>query len=350
MERKRATLRELPIRNSLDFLRDLGGKPSIDFHWREINGKNRLIGNPNEAMRLLHERFKKQIMVLLGLMGNDGFGFRVLPSSTAFVKKSNPLKNAEKHTMGRFFYITDIADAYSSVDLRKLAILLVYIEKYSIYGLEFSFKQLTVINSEYKSLVEWDPIFEPILSFLETYCAGFLGMGLAVGGPISPYLFNLYCEAYVDWKLRALCEKKEITYTRYADDLTFSRKIIIGEDTRREIRKHIEQAGFKINHRKSEVLSIEMGTVFVTKIGLRFNDDSPAILVYPQWKRRKLHGIIGSYLAGPDVFDWPEKVSGYVAEFLYYYKTTPTKTASDAKTFALCKEFEREWGKYRHRR
>jgi hypothetical protein len=349
METRTATLPESTIRNPLDFLSGIGGKPTIDFHWKEVAGKRRLIGNPNGPMRLLHERFKKQILGLLELMGRDGFYLRTLPSSTAFVKKSNPLKNAEKHIVGKFFYITDIADAYSSVDLRRLAVLLVYIEQYPIYSLEFSVKQLST-NDEYRELVEKDPIFKPILSFLEVYCSGLGGMGLAVGGPISPYLFNLYCEMWVDWKLRALCEKKEITYTRYADDLTFSRRVIIGEDARREIREIIQKAGFRINHAKSKVLSIEMGTVFVTKIGLRFNGDLPAILVYPQWKRRKLHGIIGSYLAGPDVFDWPEKVSGYVAEFLYYYKKTRTKTATDVKTFARCREFEREWRKYRHRR
>ena len=45
--------------------------------------------------------------------------------------------------------------------------------------------------------------------------------------------------------------------------------------------------------------------------------------------------------------DWPEKVSGLVAEFLYYFKNVWPKTETDKKTFALCQAFEAEWAKYR---
>ncbi|MEK7115609.1 MAG: hypothetical protein AAB862_01540, partial [Patescibacteria group bacterium] len=126
-------------------------------------------------------------------------------------------------------------------------------------------------------------------------------------------------------------------------------KPIIG-DIRRELRRRITHGGFKINHRKSKVLSREMGTVSVTKVGLRddtFTVKGEAVLVFPQKKRRRLHGMIGSYINGQ--MDWPEKVGGLVAEFLYYYKNVGEQTATDCKTFKLCKEFEADWAKYRYR-
>jgi hypothetical protein len=57
------------------------------------------------------------------------------------------------------------------------------------------------------------------------------GRGLAVGGPVSPYLLNLYCEVFLDssdhgstWKSSEdrRDPDKEILYTRYVDDLVFS--------------------------------------------------------------------------------------------------------------------------------
>jgi hypothetical protein len=47
--------------------------------------------------------------------------------------------------------------------------------------------------------------------------------------------------------------------------------------------------------------------------------------------------------------DHPERVSGYVAEFLHYYKTIHEPTATDEKTFALCKRFEEVWRSYEKR-
>ncbi len=45
--------------------------------------------------------------------------------------------------------------------------------------------------------------------------------------------------------------------------------------------------------------------------------------------------------------DWPEKVSGLISEFMYYYKNVEQPTATDRKTFELCKEFENEWSRHR---
>lgn len=80
----------------------------------------------------------------------------------------------------------------------------------------------------------------------------------------------------------------------------------------------------------------------MTQVGLAEQPGTVvARLVFPQKKRRHLHRAIHDYLALRT--DWPEKVSGYIAEFLYYYKAVRVKTATDRKTFALCRSFERVW-------
>ncbi|MBU6388472.1 hypothetical protein KGQ72_01170 [Patescibacteria group bacterium] len=346
-----AAPQEPPVENwdPLHFATMVGGHPQIHFHWKEEGGKRRLIGNPNKPMRKLHEVFGQYLRKGIYAMGNDNYTLRRLPSSAAFVKGSNPLKNAQKHIEGRFFYITDVSNAYPSIDLERLAILIVYIKKYYEYGPNFSLSAFGQ-NASFRDQVRRDWLFPPVHAFLESFCSGMHGQGLAVGGPLSPFLFNLYCEVFMDAQVRKLCERYDITYTRYADDCVFSRhKPIIG-DIRRNVRECIARAGFEVNHRKSKVLSREMGAVFVTKIGLRNrtgkeDGSETAKIVFSQKKRRRLHGIIGSYLTMQ--MDWPEKVSGLIAEFIHYYKNVDESTATDRKTFALCKLFEAEWAKHR---
>ncbi|MHB8660803.1 MAG: reverse transcriptase domain-containing protein [Minisyncoccota bacterium] len=349
-----AALQEPHVENELEDLLQVattgGGRPRIDFYWKEVRGKRRLIGNPNKPMRKLHELFGKYLRTGIHAMGrNNNYLLRRLPSSAAFVEGSNPLKNAQKHVEGRFFYITDIWNAYPSIDLERLASLVVYIRKYDEYRLDFSLSMLGESALSCDELKN-DPLFPSVHTFLESFCSGMYGQGLAVGGPLSPFLFNLYCEVFMDAQLRRLCEKYDITYTRYADDCVFSRNQPIIGDMRKELRRCITRAGFKVNHRKSKVLSREMGTVSVTKIGLRDSStvegqSRTATLVFPQNKRRRLHGMIGSYLVFQ--MDWPEKVSGLVAEFIYYYKNVEKPTATDHRTFALCKKFETDWSKHR---
>ncbi|MBI4065621.1 hypothetical protein HY412_00300 [Candidatus Kaiserbacteria bacterium] len=299
-------------------------------------------------MRKLHGLFSEYLRAGIRAMGDaDNYTLRKLHSSTAFVKGSNPLKNAQKHCEGKFFYIVDIRNAYPSVDLVRLTVLIVYVVKYSKYSADFSLSRLGQ-NALLVDELCGDPLFTSVHAFLESFCAGLHGIGLAVGGPLSPYLFNLYSEVFMDASLRRLCQKHDIAFTRYADDCVFSRGKPITKEMRRDIRTCITRAGFVINHRKSKVLCRAMGTVFVTKVGLQAPSEDgsscTAKLVFSQKKRRRLHGIIKSYLAMQ--MDWPEKVSGYVAEFVYYYKNVGEPTATDRKTFALCKEFEAEWSRH----
>ncbi len=332
------------------FVKMVGGRPDIVFDWKyDTNGKRRLIGNPNKPMRRLHELFGDYIRTTIRAMKDGNHSLILLPSSTAFVKGSNPLKNAAKHADGKFFYITDILEAYRRIDLKRLASCIVYIKGYAEYRLVCSLRQLGWDKTLIEVLRE-DWLFLPMLAFLESFCAGPRGEGLAVGGPLSPYLFNLYCEVYCDAALRRVCETYEITFTRYADDYVFSREKPICSEIRWELRRCINRGGFEVNHRKSRVLSREMGTVHVTKVGLHERPyvdvrQQSAKMTFPQKKRRKLHGMIKSYVEGHK--DWPEKVSGFIAEFLYYFKKAGVPTKSDRKTFALCREFEREWAKYR---
>ncbi len=347
------------------FLNMVGGQPDTSFQWKTIGkgkyAKRRLIGRPNNPMRKLHKLFEEYLEAGIKAVEQDCKEISTMPSATGCVKESNPLKNAKKHIKGKFLYITDIKNAYPSIDLERLAMLIVYMKKYDEYKDYFSLRLLGTGEAVIEILCD-DQLYQPMLSFLQVYCAGLYGKGLAVGAPLSPRFMNLYCEVYLDESLRRLCRKHDATYTRFVDDIVISRKSAdpldsvstyinraLPEQFRKDVRSYISRAGLSVNHQKSKVLSRRIGTVFVTKIGLRVNpedEDGEAILVFPQKKRRKLHGAITSYIR--EVEDRPEEVSGLVAEFLYYFKTVKVKTKTDLKTFQLCKEFEAEWAKWDH--
>lgn len=328
-----------------DFLGYVGGTPNLHFSWREIAGKRRLIGNPNNAMRILHQIFGEYVRRNIHAT-RESHGVRKLLSATGCVPGSNPTLNAEKHRRGKFFYITDLRNAYPSVDLDRLALIITFLLEAEY---EYWISLPLFLEDEKKDMLRDDPLFWDILLLLKCHFAGLYGTGLAVGGPLSPYLMNMYCEVYLDSRLRRWCEKQpvRIVYTRFVDDLVFSSERIITASQRREVRQIVAEAMFEVNHRKSKVLALSQGAVFITKVGLEEGPGgSVARIVFPQKKRRKLHGIIMSYLKGQ--MDWPEKVSGLVSEFLYYYKRVHWKTATDQKTFNLCKAFEAEWARHRN--
>lgn len=80
---------------------------------------------------------------------------------------------------------------------------------------------------------------------------------LPQGAPSSPVITNLIC-AILDRRLAAIAKKYRMTYTRYADDLTFSTNLkeFLGEkdEILLELYAVIEKSGFKVNQEKTRIL------------------------------------------------------------------------------------------------
>lgn len=360
--------KELRDFNPNDLVDRMGQLPSFFIGWKEPGKKKgeklppqrrkkrRLISIPNRAMTGLHKLFKTHVEDAIGRMGDgnggkDNFTLRKFPSATGCVSGSNYFKNGAMHADKRFFYITDFEDAYPSVDLRRLAVLLVFIFKYPVYKVDYSVRQFGR-NELAHYAMETDPMFDCMLSFVKMAFGNIGGEGLAVGGPLSPYLLNLYCEVFLDNRVRQYCERledrehpeKQILYSRYVDDLVWSSDTIISSKRRKELRRMISEAGFSVNHWKSRVLDKRKGAVFVTKVGLE-NRDGRAVLVFPKKKRWRLEGLIKSYLTEPFQNDNPEMITGVAAEFLHYFKLV-SPTEADKRTFRLCKRFEEKAAPY----
>lgn len=145
---------------------------------------------------------------------------RLLPAFvTGFVPGRNLLTNARAHVGQKFLIKIDLKDFFPSVAARKIE------ETFEAFG--YGGK---------------------VVSLLARLCT-FRG-GLPQGAPTSPYLANLGFIA-CDEKLNEFANRANLRYTRYADDLTFSRNEAIPDNVSVEIADIIRGFGFQINPEKS---------------------------------------------------------------------------------------------------
>jgi hypothetical protein len=100
--------------------------------------------------------------------------------------------------------------------------------------------------------------------------------GLPQGAPTSPLFSNLICNK-LDYQLGNLAGKYDLTYTRYADDLTFSTnniKRISPQELVERVTQHVERNGFKVNESKTKIMFKEqrqMVTGILVNDGLNLN-------------------------------------------------------------------------------
>ncbi len=74
--------------------------------------------------------------------------------------------------------------------------------------------------------------------------------GLIQGAPASPKIFQLFCQQRLDPEIKKFCERNNIIYTRFADDLLFSSRNEIEKGAREKIRDIIRETGFHVNEKK----------------------------------------------------------------------------------------------------
>ena len=75
---------------------------------------------------------------------------------------------------------------------------------------------------------------------------------LPSGAPSSPIISNFVC-MNLDKELMYYCKLKKITYTRYADDLSFSTKKYFNSRTIKDLKQIVTQNGFKLNAKKTKL-------------------------------------------------------------------------------------------------
>lgn len=165
----------------------------------------------------------------------------VSEQAMAFIPHKNGLReNAERHKKNIFLLEMDITNFFGTITEQQV---------YRLF-----------CNIGYNSKVAG------VLANLCTY-DGYLPQGAVT----SPYIANLVCY-HMDARINGYCSRKDIVYTRYADDLTFSsnNRTLLNK-VEKFIKYIVADEGFKINDKKTRYLSND---VKKTVTGIIVNDDS----------------------------------------------------------------------------
>lgn len=154
------------------------------------------------------------------------------PSVHGFIRKRNIVTNATPHTGKKYVLNIDLEDFFPTINFGR------------VRGMFAAFPYNLNLN---------------VATVLAQICC-FKG-ALPQGAPTSPTISNMIC-AKMDSELQRLAKKTRCTYTRYADDITFSTSMpyfpaslaeidSLGQiRVGKELERTISENGFRINQRK----------------------------------------------------------------------------------------------------
>lgn len=193
-----------------------------------------------------------------------------------FVKGKSILDNAQCHTNKKYVFNVDISDFFESVTEKMIATRLM--------RPPFSFNHQiseTIARLSCICLYEWveNPIFHN-MDCVHHHV-------LAQGSPTSPILANAVCDD-MDVMLMGLASRFGLTYTRYADDITFSSNHNVyysDSDFRKELFRIVTLFDFKINNKKTR---LQHSTQKQEVTGLTVNKD---VNVNRKWYK-EIRGIL----------------------------------------------------------
>jgi RNA-directed DNA polymerase len=198
---------------------------NIDFFYKEmVEEKVDKLGTPKKykdgTIKTRNIRpSKNELKIIQSRIKNNILSAIPLPDFVhGGVKKKSNITNAKKHQGNKYILTTDLQEFYPSI------------------------KSKRVYNTFVK--LGYSTHFSRLLSKLTTW-----KYELPQGTPTSPHIANIVF-LDTDKLLKDLCDKNEITYTRYVDDLTFSSQKDF-KYLHSEILNIVTSNDFKISQRKT---------------------------------------------------------------------------------------------------
>lgn len=246
--------------------RDAYGKYKT-FYIDKKDGTQRKINAPVLSVKLFQRWILENIL----------YKIRTSQYSYGFEKKmGSPLvRCAEMHKNNLYVLKIDLKNFYPSIDRKR------------VFG-EF-------VNIGYN---------DEVSDLLTNGCV--LDDKLPQGAVTSAYLANLICRK-LDSRIAGYCNKRNIVYTRYADDLTFScddRELL--KRAYRMVKMIVEDEGFALNQKK---------TIFMTPkcqkrvLGITINDN---LIKAPRETKRMIRAMLHYAVATGD-YSMNNKIRGYIA-------------------------------------
>lgn len=245
------------------------------------NGETRILFIPFPSVKAI------QAWILRMILDN----IRPTTYATAYKKGISISANVYPHRNNRYFLLIDIEDFFPSIKkswVRKLFVQIGY-----------------------------SPEVAEILARLCTY----KGM-LPQGGVTSPAISNLVV-ARMDRRIAGYCSKKNLRFTRYADDITISSNNKASLNHAKIIIQNIiENEGFKINQEKTRIVGPSKRC---TITGLVKDSGSPEFGIGRK-KVLKMRGLIFNYLVNNKLDSRKYKTVDSLAGWLRYCKSIDQKS------------------------
>lgn len=241
------------------------------FFKKKKNGKERRIDAPVASLKTAQRWVLKRILYKIKC-SEYSYGFI---HKKGISKVSPQLEVANKHHYNIYLLKLDIQDFYPSIKRTQVF---------------YQFREIgypTSVSNYLANICTWEGI-------------------LPQGAPTSAYLSNLICRK-LDRRIAGYCNKNNIVYTRYADDLMFSsddRDLL--HKAYNVIKDIVEDEGFHLNNEK---------TNFVGKskrkevLGITINDK---LVKSPKDMKRNVRAMIHRAIATGDYSD-KNKIEGYIS-------------------------------------
>lgn len=178
---------------------------------KKRNGKYRTIYEPNKTLKQIQKR------ILVNILNNK----KISKYAKAYHKGIGLKDNAIPHVNKEMILKLDIKDFFENIS---------FLDVYnSCFSIEYFPKSVGML-----------------LTYLCTY-----DDHLTQGSPTSAYISNLVMKEF-DEELGLWCESKNISYTRYSDDMTFSGEFSPSEVIVK-VRKMLYKLGLELNDSKIHV-------------------------------------------------------------------------------------------------
>lgn len=155
------------------------------------------------------------------ILNNVLYGLSVSKYACAYIPSKTIIENVNPHINKRVILKLDIKDFFPSITFENI----------------YNALPSSILPKEIKVL----------LVKLCTYYDY-----LPQGAPTSPYISNLVLKSFDEY-IGKYCEEREISYSRYCDDLTFSGDFNI-KKLKNKVQAYLEELGFNLNDKKTKVI------------------------------------------------------------------------------------------------
>ncbi|WP_313071193.1 retron St85 family RNA-directed DNA polymerase [Atlantibacter hermannii] len=242
------------------------------------SGGSREIAQPSRELKIMQRLILELLLPYLPVHEN----------AFAYVEGKSIKRNALMHRNNEYFLKMDFSDFFNSIkpiDLRNV-----------------------LLKNGYETIPLNLNLIDNLFFYKKTKKSG---LSLSVGAPSSPLISNAVLYDF-DVRVSELCKQENITYTRYADDLTFScnekGKLFVFQKEIAKVLRKIQSPKLKLNDKKTIYASRAVSRR-VTGIVINNNGE----LSLGRHKKRMISSLVHRFTLGKLISDDIHKLKGYLA-------------------------------------